>query len=57
MFTLAYKKSKFKEILLNSPEEIPTDDTYVNMYIDNGNTLTTLDNESNILEFEGEIEQ
>jgi hypothetical protein len=58
MFTLAYRKiQKFLEILLDSPKEIPSDDTYVNMYIDNGDSLTTLDNNGNILEFIGEVEQ
>jgi hypothetical protein len=46
MFTLAYKKSKFKLVNLNSPEEIPTDETYVNMYVnENTSSIYTLDNQ------------
>jgi hypothetical protein len=58
LFTLAYLKSKFKKILLNETEVIPTNDTYVNAYVnEDSNVIHTLDNNGNILEFEGEIEQ
>lgn len=56
MFTLAYIKSEFKKILLNETEAIPTNDTYVNAYVNESNSLYTLDNEGNMLEFEGESE-
>ena len=58
MFTLAYIKSEFQKILLNETEVTPTDDTYVNAYVnEDSNVLHTLDNNGNILEFIGEIEQ
>ncbi len=58
MFTLAYIKPEFKKILLNETETIPTNDTYVNAYVnENSSVIHTLDNNGNILEFEGEIEQ
>lgn len=58
MFTLAFRKPKteFISYSLTSNEEIPTDDTYVNMYVNNDNDLYTLDNEGNTIEFEGETE-
>lgn len=58
MFILSYSKPEFQKILLNETEVTPTDNTYVNAYVnEDSNVLYTLDNNGNILEFEGEIEQ
>ena len=58
MFTLAYKKSEFIKISLNETEEVPIDDTYVNIYCnEDSNIIYTLDNVGNSFELTGEVEQ
>ena len=58
MFTLAYKKPEFIKISLNETEEVPTDDTYVNIYCnEDSNIIYTLDNVGNSFELTGEVEQ
>lgn len=58
MFTLAYKKPEFIKISLNETEEVPIDDTYVNIYCnEDSNIIYTLDNVGNSFEFTGDVEQ
>ena len=58
MFTLAYKKPEFIKISLNETEEVPIDDTYVNIYCnENSNIIYTLDNVGNSFELTGDVEQ
>ena len=58
MFTLAYKKPEFIKISLNETEEVPIDDTYVNIYCnEDSNIIYTLDNVGNSFELTGDIEQ
>ena len=58
MFTLSYKKSEFIKISLNETGEVPTDDTYVNIYCnEDSNIIYTLDNVGNSFELTGDVEQ
>ena len=58
MFIFAYRKPEFQKILLNETEVTPTDDTYVNAYVnEDSNVLHTLDANGNFIEFIGEAEQ
>ena len=58
MFTLSYRKSEFIKISLNETEEVPIDDTYVNMYCnEDSNIIYILDNAGNSFEFTGDVEQ
>lgn len=58
MFTLSYKKPEFIKISLNETEEVPIDDTYVNIYCnEDSNIIYTLDNVGNSFELTGDVEQ
>ena len=58
MFTLGCRKSEFIKISLNETGEVPTDDTYVNIYCNEDSIIIyTLDNDGNSFELTGEVEQ